>query len=336
MAGAFPQVGLEHLGAHHHLVAPFEMLPALEILDEAPEHGALGVIDHHPGPGFLFNAEQPQLPAQTAVVPAFGLLQKFQVALQFLLGGKGGAVNPLEHGPAFVSPPVGPGGGGELEGLDEPGGGDVGTPAEIDEIPLLIEAHLLLGDLLQKFHLVGFVFAPEVVDGLLPAHVVPPEGLVLGRQLGHVGFNFRQIFGSKGLGHAKVIVKARFDGRADGHFDPGKQVPHRLGHQVGGGMAHDLQTLGAVQADGGDGAVARQRQGQVHQIPVDPGCHHLGIFGQTQGLKGLGHRRPLRQGGGGTLIQRNFDHACLNKKGISGPLESLPRCRQIRQYVTYG
>ena len=151
----------------------------------------------------------------------------------------------------------------------------MGPPAEIDETSLLIEAYLLLGDLLQKFHLVGFVFAPEIVDRLLPAHVVAPEGQILGRQLGHVGFNLRQVFRGKRLGHAKVIVKARFDGRADGHFDPGKQVPHRLGHQVGGGMAHDLQTLGAVQADGGEGAIGRERQGQVHQIPVDPGRHHL-------------------------------------------------------------
>ncbi len=209
-----------------------------------------------------------------------------------------------------------------LKALMIPGGRDVGTPAEIDEISLLIEAHLLLGDLLQKFYLVGFAFAPEVVDRLLPAHVVPPEGLILGRQLGHVGFNFRQVFRSKGLGHAKVIVKARFDGRADGHFDPGKQVPHRLGHQVGGGMAHDLQTLGAVQADGGDGAIGRERAGQVHQIPVDPGRHHLRIAGHAQGLKGLGYRRPWRQGNGGTVIQGNFDHACLNKKGISGVLET--------------
>ena len=86
MAGAFPQVGLEHLGAHDHLVAPLQMLPAFEILDEAPEQGALGVVDHHPRPRFLFDAEQLQFPAQAAVVPAFGLLQEFQVVRQFLFG----------------------------------------------------------------------------------------------------------------------------------------------------------------------------------------------------------------------------------------------------------
>ena len=169
VAGAFPQVGLEHLGAHDHLVAPLEVLPALEILDEAPEQGALGMVDHHPRPRFLFDAEQPQLPAQAAVVPAFGFLQEFQVVRQFLRGGKGGAVDALEHGPVFVPPPVGPGGGGELEGLNIPGGRDVGPPAEIDETSLLIEAHLFLGDLLQEFHLVGFALAPEIVDRLLPA-----------------------------------------------------------------------------------------------------------------------------------------------------------------------
>ena len=79
-----------------------------------------------------------------------------------------------------------------------------------------------------------------------------------------------------------------------------------------------------------------ERLGQVHQFPVDPGRHHLAVAGHAQGLKGLGYRRPLLQGDGGTVIQGNFDHACLNKKGISGVLESLPRCRQILNYVTYG
>ena len=129
------------------------------------------------------------------------------------------------------------------------------------KLALLIEAHLLLGDLLQEFHLVGFALALKIVDRLLPAHVVPAEGQILGGQLGHVGFNFRQVLRGKGLGHVKVIIKARFDGRADGHLDPGKQVPHRLGHQVGGGVAHDLQTLGTVQANGGDGAIGRQAPG---------------------------------------------------------------------------
>ena len=50
MAGAFPEVRLEHLGAHDHLVAPLEMLPALEILDEAPQQGPFGMVDDHARP----------------------------------------------------------------------------------------------------------------------------------------------------------------------------------------------------------------------------------------------------------------------------------------------
>ena len=103
------------------------------------------MVDDHPGPGFLFDAEEPQLPAQAAVVPALGLLQELQVLFEFLGGGKGGAVDALQHGPVLVAPPVGPGGGGELEGLEKAGGGDVRAAAEIDEIPLAVEAHLALG-----------------------------------------------------------------------------------------------------------------------------------------------------------------------------------------------
>ena len=98
-----------------------------------------------PGPGFVFDAEKAQLPAQAAVVPALGLFQELQVLLQFLGGGKGGAVDALQHGLALVPPPVGPGGGGELEGLQQAGGRDMGAAAEVDEIPLAVEADPTLG-----------------------------------------------------------------------------------------------------------------------------------------------------------------------------------------------
>ena len=80
---------------------------------------------------------------------------------------------------------------------------------------------------------------------------------------------------------------------------------------------------------------AVKRPGQVHQVPVDPGRHHVPAAGQLQSRKGLGYRRARLQGGGGTLIQGNVDHAYLNKKGISGVLRRLPRCRRILNYVTY-
>ena len=88
-----------------------------------------------PGPGLFFNAEQPQLPAQAAVVPAFGLLQELQVLREFCFGGEGGAVNALQHGPALVPPPVRPGDAGELEGLEVAGGGNMGPPAQVHEGP---------------------------------------------------------------------------------------------------------------------------------------------------------------------------------------------------------
>ena len=115
------------------------------------------MVDDHPGPGFLFDAEEPQLAAQAAVVPALGLFQELQVLFELLGGGKGGAVDALQHLPVLVAPPVGPGGGGELEGLQQTGGRDMGAAAKIQEIPLAVEADPALGQRLDDLYLIILV-----------------------------------------------------------------------------------------------------------------------------------------------------------------------------------
>ena len=99
-------------------------------------------------------------------------------------------------------------------------------------------------------------------------------------QFPHARFNLFQVFGGEGLRHVEIVIEAGLDGRADGHLDPGEQVPHRFGHDVGGGMAHDLQTFGGIHRDGGDGAVLRQGAGEVRRLAVHPGSRQppVGFF----------------------------------------------------------
>jgi hypothetical protein len=99
-------------------------------------------------------------------------------------------------------------------------------------------------------------------------------------------------------------------------------------------MPHDLQTLGTVQGDGGDGAILCERKVQVRGFPIDPGRHHLMIGGYVQSFKGLSDRSPLLQIDSGAVIQGDFYHYCLNKKGISGLSRSFPDAVNFN-YVTY-
>src|SRR5690606_28839780 len=85
---------------------------------------------------FLPEAEKVQLPPEPAVVPALGLGQHLEVAVQLLLGRKRRAVDALEHGTLAVAPPVGAGHAAQGESLDAACRGDMRAAAEIDELPL--------------------------------------------------------------------------------------------------------------------------------------------------------------------------------------------------------
>ena len=49
-----------------------------------------------------------------------------------------------------------------------------------------------------------------------------------------------------GAGFSEVVVEAVLDGRADGDLDLGEELLHRLGHDVGGGVAQRGQRLGGA------------------------------------------------------------------------------------------
>ena len=109
--------------------------PALQGLDYL---GALGQQNGQALADDVYGGEELQLPAQLVVVPLPGLLLPAQVLVQLLLFGEGDAVDPLEHFPVGVAPPVGAAALGQLEGvaLDPAGGVQMGAGAQVGELAL--------------------------------------------------------------------------------------------------------------------------------------------------------------------------------------------------------
>ena len=70
----------------------------------------------------------------------FGLLDLGEVGVEVLLVEERGAVDPLEHLAVGLALPVGAGDREQLERADLAGVGDVRAPAEVDELPLAVEA----------------------------------------------------------------------------------------------------------------------------------------------------------------------------------------------------
>ena len=159
------------------------------------------------------------------MVSLLGLLDLGKMSGQVLLVEECGAVNPLEHLLVGVSLPVGAGDREELEGADLTGMRDVGPAAEVDELPLPVEAEdaVFVELVVDMFDLVSL---PQVVDelpGLGHGHAEPLERLGLLDDPGHLGFDGRKIILGQGpRGQIDVVVKPALGGRSEGEPAPGK------------------------------------------------------------------------------------------------------------------
>ena len=93
----------------------------------------------------LVDVEQVELAAQAAVIALLGLLEHREVLLQLLLRGPGRAVDALEHLVAMVAAPVGAGHLHQLEVLELARARHVGAAAQVLELALAVQRHLLAG-----------------------------------------------------------------------------------------------------------------------------------------------------------------------------------------------
>ena len=89
-----------------------------------------------------------------------------------------------------------------------------------------------------------------------------------------------------------------------------------FGHNVGGAVAHNLQTFGSIRADGGEGAVPGERAGQIQQVAIDFSGHNPVVGAYSQAFQGLGHAEAFLNFPGGAVGKVYFDHGIINKKGI--------------------
>jgi hypothetical protein len=129
--------------------------------------------------------EEVQLLPQPAVVPLPGLLQQVQVRVQVGLGEEGRAVDALEHLVLLAPQPIGAGHGEELEGPQAPGGGEVGTAAEVGPVSLPVDGDPVVPLGGGEVDLVGLLLALEEGDGLGLGKIDPLDGQVPGHDLPH-------------------------------------------------------------------------------------------------------------------------------------------------------
>ena len=227
------------------LVAPGVLhLPRVTL--QLPEHDhALREPEGRPG-GDVLEHEEVQLPAELPVVPALGLFDAPEVAIQLLLARPRRPVDPLEHRAVLVPPPVGAGGGEELESPDVASRRNMGAAAEIDEVPLPIEGHApdVGGEALEDLHLERLAPLLVVADRLVPLHLLAHDRVVSFGQLPHAGLDPAEIGFRERLGPPEVVVEPVLDRRADGEPSPRVDLAHRLRHEVSGRVPERRQGVG--------------------------------------------------------------------------------------------
>ena len=64
----------------------------------------------------------------------------------------------------------------------------------------------------------------------------------------------------KGVVAREIVIEAGLGRRAEGHLGLGIELLHRLGHDMGGVVADDLERFGRVAGDDGDLGVALDRR----------------------------------------------------------------------------
>jgi hypothetical protein len=162
-------------------------------------------------------------------------------------------------------------------------------------------------------------------------------------QLGHALFDGRQVFRRERTLVGEVVVEAVFDHRTDGHLRLGEQLLDRVGQQVRGRMADDVEAVGILVGDDGQRASRSIRnevststpstlagQRRLGQAGADQAC--LQKSNRAHGSRGNHAVRPAHQFGE-ILSQRlialrhhsALDHKRRQAMDIDGFMENYKR-----------
>ena len=223
-----------------------------EGLEDAADDGPLGHPEDQSRPDELRDGEQVQLASQPAMVALLRFLHLGDVGLQVLLVEERGAVDALEHVAVGLSLPVGAGDREQLERPDLAGVGDVRPSAEVDELPLPVEAeHAVLVQLvvdvldLERLAQVG-----DELAGLGRRQAEPLERLGILGDAGHLDLDGREVVLREiPAGNDDVIVEPVGGRRPERQPDAREQPHDGAGHDVGGRMPQDVERLAVLRGE---------------------------------------------------------------------------------------
>ncbi len=250
MAAGLPHIDLGDVRGADQLVVVPVMFFLPVILDQLAEQRPLRLPEDQTRSHLILNGKELKLLADPAVIPLLGLFQLQEILLEGLGVEEGGSVQPLQHGPFFITTPVGARHPGQLAGAEQSHMGQMRPPAEINEFADLIEGDRFFAQIADEFDLVGLPIGLEEPDRLVGVDGGPHKRGVAGDDLLHPRLDPLEIVRRKGVVEIEIIIEAVGNGRPDGHLDIlAEQIHHRMGHEMGRAVAQNLQPLGHLDGD---------------------------------------------------------------------------------------
>ncbi len=167
---------------------------------------------------------------------------------------------------------------------------------------------LALGQIADDLGLVGLAHALEVGDRGVAVHLLTADGLVAVDDLAHALLDRGQVVEAERLAAGEVVIEAVLDVGADGHLGAREQLLHRLGQDVGGVVADDVEGLWGVAAQDLDLAAVIDRPLQIAELAVE--LDQDGALGEGRGDRGgdVAARDPVGEGTAGAVGKDQVDH----------------------------
>ncbi len=279
--------------------------------------------------------EQVQCATKPAVVTLFSLFEPMQVGVEIFFTQPRSAINTLEHGVAVVTAPIGASQLHQLERFGQLAGGrQMRATADVEPLALPVDREFLarLDDVFDDLDLVLLANGGKGLACLIAAPDLAHDRQVTLHDLGHARLDARQIVWSEGLAAGEVVVEAVFNRRADGHLRAGIELLHRLRHDVGGVVAHQLKGVVILGGDDGEADVAIDAMAGVDQLAVNLARQRC--FGQARADAGchLGHSDRTVEIALRTVGQGDANHA--KSDSVNSPRNANARTGRARCWVT--
>jgi len=132
MAGSLPQSVAVHVGGDN-LTVSSDFIFSSNKLNKTVEDKSASRVEESGSGTQLTEEEQFLAGTDVSMISLFDFFLELNVFVQLLVGGERNTVDSLKIVVGVLTEPVGSGGLGDLEGLDQLGGGQVGTSAQIDK-----------------------------------------------------------------------------------------------------------------------------------------------------------------------------------------------------------